>query len=70
MIPRFVIRWTFAWRVFRSAGRYFNRKVFAEQVLLDVANGKRAALTGEQCRALALHLGDATYVIPKGLFDA
>ena len=39
------------------AGELMNRCVEVEQILLDIANGKRVRPTREECRALALRLG-------------
>lgn len=50
------------WRLhnFRHAGQDLNRRVDVENVLLNVAAGKRPMLTREECRALALKLGTPT----------
>jgi hypothetical protein len=50
-------RWRFAIRFLWSAARSLNRRAEVEQVLFDVAAGKRPMLTREECRALALKLG-------------
>lgn len=34
-----------------------NRRVKVEQLLLDIANGKRPLPTQQECRAMAEHLG-------------
>lgn len=52
-VPR---RWVYVARTFRSYGKSLNRRAEVEQVLLNVANGKRAPLSREECRALAMKL--------------
>lgn len=55
------------WRLFqwklrlREPYGFYNivqRRVVVEQVLFDVANKKRDLLTREECRKIALYLGD------------
>lgn len=47
------------------------RSVHVEQTLLDVANGKRPALTPDECRSLALELGTPSAAPPADpLFEA
>lgn len=49
-------RWMFAARTFPSYAARLNRCVEVEQLLLDVANGKRDVFTRDECRALAFRL--------------
>lgn len=49
-------RWFFAAKTLRSYVRRLNRCVEVEQILLDVANGKKEPLTKADCRALAFKL--------------
>lgn len=44
-------------RFLRSYAKSLNRRVDVENVLADVAAGKRPLLTREECRELALKLG-------------
>jgi hypothetical protein len=46
------------WRLWRNLDAMINRRVAVEVVLFDVANGKRALLTRDECRVLALKLGN------------
>ncbi len=41
----------------KAASERISRGVDVEQILFDVANGKRPALTQQDCRILALRLG-------------
>ncbi len=50
--------WKF--RFLRTAARGLNRRVDVENVLLDVATGKREVLTPGECRKLAEKLGATT----------
>jgi hypothetical protein len=49
----------FVWklRFLRSHAKSLNRRVEVENVLAEVAAGKRPLLTKEECRALAVKLG-------------
>lgn len=49
-------RWMFAARTLPSYAARLNRCVEVEQLLLDVANGKRDVFTREECRTLAFKL--------------
>jgi hypothetical protein len=48
------------WRIIRNHGDELNRRVTVENVLLEVADGKREMLTKGECRALAYRLGMPT----------
>lgn len=50
-------RLRYRWRLIRNHGDELKRRVAVEQVLFDVARGKRGMLTQEECRALAYKLG-------------
>lgn len=56
MFP-FIYRLRARWRIIRNSGDMLNRRVEVEQVLLDVARGKRGPLSPEECKALAYKLG-------------
>jgi hypothetical protein len=49
----------FVWklRYLRTTARGLNRRVDVENVLFNVAAGKRPMLTRDECRALAVKLG-------------
>lgn len=53
---RFYERYYYALRSVRNLAERFNRCVEVEQILLNVANGKRELLTKEECRELAFQL--------------
>lgn len=55
-MKRRVIRWYFHILSFRNWGRDLNRRAGVEQILLDVANGKREMLSKQECRELAFKL--------------
>lgn len=48
------------WRIVVNHGDELNRRVTVENVLLNVASGKRPMLTKEECRQLAYKLGIPT----------
>ena len=50
-------RWSWTLRYLRAAAAGLNRRVEVENVLFNVAAGKRPMLTREECRTLALKLG-------------
>jgi hypothetical protein len=54
-------RWYYTLRSIRSHCAQLNRRAEVEQVLFNVANGKRPTLSPEECRALAMKLGDPCY---------
>ena len=45
------------WKFLRDSDRQLNRRVDVEQVLLEVAHGKRQMLTQQDCYELAMYLG-------------
>lgn len=45
------------WRIVRHHGDELNRRVEVENVLLNVASGKRPMLSKDECRQLAYRLG-------------
>lgn len=49
--------WLWKLRYLRTVAEGLNRRVEVEQVLFDVAAGKRPMLTRDECRALAMKLG-------------
>jgi hypothetical protein len=57
----FLHRFIFKLRTFRSYGDVLNRRTDVENVLRQVASGKREPLTAQDCRELADKLG-----IPEG----
>lgn len=52
-----IIRMYWKLRYLRTAAKGLNRRAEVEQVLSNVASGKRVALSPEECRALAVKLG-------------
>lgn len=50
-------RWYWKYRFLRTAAKNLNKRVEVENVLLNVAAGKRPALTQDECRELAYKLG-------------
>lgn len=50
------VRWWYALRSVRNLALRLNRCASVEVILLDVANGKREALSREECRKLAFQL--------------
>lgn len=52
---KFIRKW-YALKSLRSHVTSLNRRAAVEQVLLDVANGKREPLSREECRKLAFKL--------------
>jgi hypothetical protein len=57
-MPLWLIRLRARWRILRSHGHHLNRRAEVETVLLNVAKGKRKALTQTECFELALKLGE------------
>lgn len=53
---KFYHRWYYALRSYGNLAQRIGRCVTVEAVLLDVANGKRPALTKQECRELAFKL--------------
>lgn len=54
---REIRRFLFILRNYKRYDEDLNNRVHVEQVLFDVAAGKKAPLTPRQCRSLALKLG-------------
>ena len=68
--PGWRYRLWYRWRLVTRSDQMLNRRVDVENVLLNTATGKRPPLTREQCRALAMYLGDPTIprlVMPDGV---
>lgn len=51
-----LIRYYYFLRSIRNMAKSIHRRATVEAVLLDVANGKREPLSGEECRKLAFQL--------------
>lgn len=54
------IRLFYRWRMWRNSADELNRRVEVENVLLNVASGKRPMLTKDECKKLAYKLGIPT----------
>lgn len=52
-------RWYYKLKTVRNHARMLNRSVEVQNVLLQCAAGKRAPLTRQECRELAMKLGRA-----------
>lgn len=64
MATRFKLWWwrmEARWRLIRNHGDELNRRVEVEQVLFNMAAGKRPLPTQDECRALAIKLGTPTF---------
>lgn len=57
-LKSYATRAYFLWRMFSSRLASLKARAKVEQRLLDAANGKAPVPTAEECRELALTLGD------------
>lgn len=69
------LRWRLwhIWFNWQNAADMLNRRVDVENVLLNASAGKRPPLTRDQCRVLAMYLGDPTtrkLILPAGVDPA
>lgn len=56
-VIRFVVRWKYVILTYSDYANRLNRSVEVENVLLQVAQGKREQLSRDECRSLANKLG-------------
>jgi hypothetical protein len=64
MMPGFFMRMRYMWIAMSNSSQDLNRRATVEQMLFDVAAGKRPLPDREDCRQIALYLGIRGYKQP------